>query len=148
MTEYITAVEADTSLKKIIGEEVDLNRLFSPEKISACQKIIDDARNEFFQNELPKVEIIKKLMRDDETKIDYKVSEIVNDMRSQAKIFGFPFIVLACTHILSFYDDTAKPLGVKHKIISRFVEILHIAIKNKVRDEGGDLEKEMARLLK
>lgn len=145
---FVTAIEPDRTLKKIIGENVDLKTVFTPAKIKACQKIIDDARNEFFDNELPKIDYIRSFLRSNDDSSFQKIELIVNDMRSQAKIFGFPFIVLACSHIIAFCEDYTKKADTRRLIISKFVDLLYIALRNKVRDEGGGLEKEMARLLK
>lgn len=145
---YVTAFEPDRSLQKIIGEDVDLNTIFTPEKIKACQKIIDEARNEFFDNELPKIDLIRSFLRRGNDTSFQQIEFIVNDMRSQARIFGFPFIALACSHIVSFCDDYTKKAETRRLIISKFVDLLYIALRNKVRDEGGGLEKEIARLLK
>lgn len=145
---YVTAIEPDQTLKKIIGENVDLKTVFTPEKIKACQKLIDDARNEFFDNELPKIGQIRDFLKETDESSFHKIEYIINDMRSQAKIFGFPFIVLACNHVISFCDDYTKKPETRKLIISKFVDLLYIALRNKVRDEGGGLEKEMAKLLK
>jgi hypothetical protein len=39
----IVAYEPDDTLRQILGPDVDLKKIFSPEKVAAVQKIIDDA---------------------------------------------------------------------------------------------------------
>jgi len=144
---YVLALPPDKSLKKMIGEHVNLGDLFTPEKIKACQKLIDMARDEFFEEEKPKVEQMRHILKANNQKALSDIEKMIQDIKGQARIFGFSFIVLVCNHILDFADDQTKSIERRILIIARFVDVLFIAMSHKIKDDGGALEKELKIIL-
>lgn len=142
----IVAYEPDDTLRQILGPDVDLKKVFSPDKIAAVQKIIDDARDEFFINELPQVKTLQDIIKTNDPAKLVLIRNICWDIRSQARIFGFSFISNLCAQIVDFTGHEATPVKTRYLIISRFVDALAVAITNKVRDEGGGLEKELKKV--
>ncbi len=137
------AYEPDLSLQKILGKGLQFKDILTPQLRQACQKLIDDASDAFFEEEKPQVEEILKLARQGEISALPKIAALAVEIRSQAKIFGFSFIGNLCEQIVSFAQLPGKSAETRFMVISRFVDALYIAITQKMRDEGGTLEKEL-----
>lgn len=143
----VIAYEPDDTLRQILGPEVDLRKVFSPEKIAAVQKIIDDARDEFFINELPSVQKLREIVSAEDPAKFLTIRNICWDIRSQARIFGFTFISNLCAQIVESTENQDTPAKTRYLIITKFVDALVMAVTHKVRDEGGGLEKELQKVV-
>lgn len=142
-----TAHEPDYALRKLIGEDVDIRKIFTAEKIKQCQKIIDTARDDFFEEEKPCVAELRMLVQaGDETKFS-QIASICTDIRGQARIFGFSFIADLCAQIVTFAELQSRPAKVRFQVISKFVDALQVAVHHKMHDEGGVLEKELNKIV-
>lgn len=141
--DVILAYEPDLSLQKMIGDGVQFKDILTPELRQACQKLIDDARDAFFDEEKPHVEEIRKLAKAGDVRDLPKIAGIASEIRAQAKIFGFSFICNLCEQIVSFALLPGKSAEKKFLVLSRFIDALYIAMIQKMRDEGGALEKEL-----
>lgn len=141
------AFEPDFALKKIIGEDVDISKIFTPERIKACQDIIDNARSEFFEEEKPRVLELKTIVQGGNEKNLPQILAICKEIKSQAKIFGFSFIADLCTQIITFAELETRPVKVRFQVIAKFTDALVIAVLNKMKDEGGVLEKELDKIV-
>lgn len=139
----VTMEEPDFALRKLLGPDLDLRKVFTPEKIKDCQRIIDDARDEFFTDEIKKVLEIKKLVQLKDEKFFMQISIIGQDLKSQARLFGFGFIANICSQIIFYAETDTKSLTARLAIISKFVDALDHAMKNRLKDETGQLEKNL-----
>lgn len=141
--DVVLAYEPDLSLKKMIGEGIEFKSILTPELRQACQKLIDDAREAFFEEEKPLVDELRRIVKAADPAKLPKIVEIASEIRAQAKIFGFSFICNLSEQIANFAQLPGKTADVRFLVISRFVDALYIAMIQKMKDEGGMLEKEL-----
>jgi hypothetical protein len=141
--DVILAYEPDLSLQKMLGDGQKFNDLLTPEIRQACQKLIDDARDSFFEEEKPSVETLRALVKSGNVQKLPKIAGIANEIRAQAKMFGFSFICNLSEQIVNFAQLPGKGADMKFMVLTRFVDALYIAMIQKMRDEGGELEREL-----
>lgn len=135
--------EPDFALRKIIGDDVDIMQIFTPEKIRLCQDIIDKARDDFFEDEKPRVLELKKIIAQSNIHNLSKIVAVCSEVRCQARIFGFSFIAGLCEQMITFANADSKPPKVRYMIISKLGDALVVAMLNRLKDEGGILQKEL-----
>lgn len=141
-TDEIKIYEPESALREIIGQDVQLRNLFAPEKIASCQKLIDTSRNEFFDNSYKELETIVSSLQSNIEDFS-KILIPVENIKGQAKIFGFPFIINICCHISDYCqngDLTEKNL----EVVKKLIEALTVTLKNKVTDQKGALNEELS----
>ena len=136
---YTEAYEPENVLRKIIGNDVLLKDIFTPEKILACQKRIDVARDDFFDKADIQLEELKNMLNLAITPFE-EIAFIAENIRGQAKFFHFPFIASVCSHITDYSQAASQPTQTRLAIIQKLAEALQIAFKTKIRDEGGVLQ--------
>ncbi|MBP7477529.1 MAG: Hpt domain-containing protein [Chitinophagales bacterium] len=141
-TNEIRIYEPESFLREIIGTDLQLKNLFTPEKIASCQKLIDVSRNEFFDNAYKQLKALHGLFQSDLQDFS-KILMPVENVKGQAKIFGFPFIVNVCNHISDYCQD-GDLSEKKLKVVKKLIEALTLTLKNKVTDEEGTLNKELS----
>lgn len=141
--DVIIAYEPDLSLQKMIGDGVKFNDLLTPEIRQACQKLIDDARDSFFDEEKPRVEKLRELVKSGKIDDLSKIAHMANEIRAQARMFGFSFICNLSEQMVNFAQLPGKATDTKFLVLSRFSDALYIAVLKKMRDEGGELEREL-----
>lgn len=134
-------------LRDLLGPDVELRKIFTPEKIKDCQKLIDEARDEFFLDEIKKVAEIKKIaLLGDENALK-SIVFLGQDLKSQARLFGFGFIANICTQIIFYAETNEKSFPARLNIISKFLDALEHAMKHRLKDETGQLEKNLMSIL-
>lgn len=138
----IKIYEPESDLREIIGADAQLRNLFTPEKIASCQKLIDISRNEFFDTAYKQLKVLLDFFQSDLQDFS-KILIPVENIKAQAKIFGFPFIVNVCSHISDYCQD-GDLSEKKLEVVKKLIEALTVTLKNKVTDEEGTLNKELS----
>lgn len=146
MQEDVKAYEPDYSLKEAVGKDVDLTKLFTPERLRKCQEIIEAARDEFFIEESEKVKMMQVFILQKDLTTFNAIADMAQEIKSQARIFGFTFIANLCSQIVHFCLSDEKPLPVRLQILERFITALDLAMSSRVRDEGGNLEGQLKQI--
>lgn len=142
----VCAYEPDYELRNILGENFDTEKYFK-ERIVECQNVIDNARNEFFEDEKPRVLQLRELAKSANPNQFVAIVSICKDIRGQARIFGFPFISDLCSEIIRFAELETKLPKIRYLIIAKLIDALSVAIMHKMRDEGGVLEAELNKVV-
>jgi len=150
----IIAYEADQSLRKMVGKTTVLTDIFTKDKIAASQKLIDEAKDSFFDRAKPDMDAISELVKDKAAAENYQelcrhLFQPVCNIKSQADIFGFPLISCVCKYLIEYSEASAKKAMTAKDIflIGKLVEALQRAFKNKIVDAGGAIEKELVSLV-
>ena len=141
--EDVMIEEADFALRDLLGPDIELRKVFTQEKIKDCQKIIDEAREEFFTDEIKKVLEIRKLVQTQDEKLFKEIALLGQDLKSQARLFGFGFISNICAQIIFYAETDVKNIKTRFTVISKFVDALDQAMKHRLKDETGQLEKNL-----
>lgn len=143
-SDEVIAYEPDHTLRNILGEKFDAEKYFKG-KIADCQKVIDAARDEFFEDEKPRVLQLKELAKSANPEEFAPIISVCNDIRGQARIFGFSFISHLCSQIILFAELEAKLPKLRYLIISKLIEALSVAIFHKIKDEGEPFKQNSTR---
>ncbi len=144
-TDDVVAVEAHSEIKEILGKEVELSKVFSKEKIIACQKIINSAKNNFFDTAKKELSELKKLLKSniDSQNDDEDIIKPLASIRSQAETLGFILITQVCDYIIKYYESETMDNKKRIRIIDKLVDTLKLAFDQKIKDDGGPLGKEL-----
>lgn len=146
--------EEDFTLKQVVGGVAGISRIFSPENIQRAQKMIDDARDDFFNSNLLSLHTVKEeLLGDGKAGLEVgekelaKVREHVISLRIQANALKFPFISKVCTHIeeVCILPRHAK-VNYRH-LIRDMLEILRLALQNRIVDDQHPIAQEVIKSL-
>jgi chemotaxis protein histidine kinase CheA len=128
-----------------------LEKLFTKEKIEACQEMIDTAKASFFDAAQADMDAINVLSKDKKFENDNpgfcrQLYRPVRNIRGQAKIFGFPLIDRICGYLEEYCESSASSQKMTARdvfLIGKLVEALQRAFEQKIVDEGGAIEKEL-----
>jgi hypothetical protein len=136
-----TAVyEPDYSLKETIGVSVPLESIFTPERIAAGNKVIEDRRNDFFtiaEGEIKKLSALISGVAKNSSSFFSDVAEIATSMKGEGEMFGYPLIQEICMHIIETCHTTRENSATQIPLIRDLAQALHYAVKNKIKDDGG-----------
>ncbi len=144
----VYAYAPDYALRKLIGP-MPLSDIFTPEKIAACQKILDDAKASFFETSSADMEFIRVMLNgsDENHQQGFRqLFEPLANIKGQADVFGFPLISSLCKYLIEYTEEGAEQavLAAKNQlIIQRLSEALQKAFDERVVDAGGALEREL-----
>jgi len=144
----ITALEPDRRLKKMIGENLNLNTIFTKEKIAECQQVINDARKDFFESVQPELKQFVELVEtpeipQNEDAFFERASQLATSIRGQSEMFGFVLITKICTHIHDFCEMEQWASAKRYLLISDLIKALQLAVDRKIADDGGVVGREL-----
>jgi hypothetical protein len=150
-TNVTYAYMPDPSLKELIGKCTLLADIFTSEKIAACQKLINDARNSFFNSAVADMHVIKSASQKHHSVGDYKslcriLYQPVCNIKGQAEAFGFSMIGRVCKYLIEYCEGKHFGNGTVAKdmfIMTKLVEALERAFEEKIVDSGGAIEREL-----
>lgn len=148
-TESVLAYEPHSEIRQLIGNEVVLREIFTEEKIQACAKLISTARDSFFDVTLTELNMLERLAMApvvEESEGANFISGIIahaNNIRGQADMLGFTLVTRICTQMAVTCLALHQGQEAKRFLISKMVEILRLAFKQKITDDGGAIGKEI-----
>lgn len=145
-----TAVEADRTLRKIIGEQTRLEDIFTKERIAAGQKTLDDARSIFFDRALGELAKLEELAKKNDTDPEQCESTFedmaisAGNLRGHAEMFGFLLVATICNHISACCAFSANHTpAARIGLTGDLIRMLGIAIREKIADETGTVGREL-----
>jgi hypothetical protein len=136
-----TAVEPDRTLRNLVGPQTVLTSIFSREKIEACQKTIDEARDTFFdtaREELAQLEALAAAPPGDESWFESAAAHAGN-IKGHAEMFGYHLVVSICQHIVGYGEPSPHTPVVRRLLIIDLIKMLHLAVAEKIIDHNGIL---------
>lgn len=143
------AYEPFSEIRQLIGADVVLSDIFTEDRIQACARLIDLARNTFFEITNTELNMLERLagapvVREDESR-NFIAGIVVhaNNIKGQAEILGFTLIARICAQIALACHATHQQQDIKRILITKMVETLRLAYKQKITDEGGAVGKEI-----
>ena len=112
----VTAHEPDRTLRELVGEDVKLTEIFTPEKIADSQKMVSDAGDTFFKTALAEMMKLDALLTknlqlpDEKDRVLFdEIAAYVGDIKGQAEMLGFKLLVSISNTILDCCDSTVRP---------------------------------------
>jgi hypothetical protein len=149
----IYAYEPDTRLKELVGA-MSVAELFTKEKIAACQKKLDTAKESFFETAKPDMAAIDALAKGSGASAqEYQnlcrgIIIPVHNIKGQAEMYGFSLIARICQYLREYCPQGAANISDKDRvIIARLAEALQQAFYGKVADLTGAIEKELISII-
>ncbi|MGE3623042.1 MAG: hypothetical protein AB7H77_04095 [Bdellovibrionales bacterium] len=147
------AYEPDRTMRELIGENIDLRQeIFTPERIAAGQKTVNDARAGFFEmaeKELAHLENIVSTgaTLDDEALFD-SISRSALNVKGQAEMTGYRLVASIAAFIAAYCDTEDNSPQARRLIIADLVRLLGIAIHEKIADNNGAIAQKLSISLK
>lgn len=151
---YTIAYEPEQKIRQLLGDDFVCKDIFNAEKIRLCQQIIDEAKSTFFDSASVELDLLKMLVeaaqeaRDVPESIFEQIADQAANIQGQARLFGFPFIVSVCTHIIGFCEESSQAADKRISVINKLVSALHLAFVKHIEDEGGTTERALLEDLK
>jgi hypothetical protein len=148
-TESVLAYEPHSDIRQLIGHEAVLKEIFTEEKIQACAKLISTARDSFFEVTLTELNMLERLAMapvvEESEGANFIVGIIAhaNNIRGQADMLGFILVTRICAQMAVTCLALHQGQDAKRFLIGKMVEILRLAYKQKITDDGGAIGKEI-----
>lgn len=145
-------IEEDYTLKQLVGGVAGITRIFSNENIERAQKMIDEARDDFFNSNLlslltVKEDLLGAMGHEVGEKELGKVRDHVFSLKSQANALKFPFINKVCQHIEEVCILPRQAKVNYRYLIHDMLEILRLALLNRIVDDQHPVAQEVIKSL-
>lgn len=145
--DYTVVYETENVLQKKIGNDFSLDQIFSPERIKKCQNVIDQAKASFFETAKNDLESLLSMSRFSSLPLN-KMATLSENIKGQARIFGFSFISAVCDYITDVCMASTIEEEKKKFLLKKLIEVLEISFKEKITDEGGALNFDLSKIMK
>lgn len=148
--ETVRILPPDYSIKQKIGMHVNLSEIFTPERIAAAQKAIDDTQAEFVDwahKDLVELEHTYRAIAADPaaapaSRMD-KVRKIAFSLKCQSGTFGYP---LGSEVARSLYKYTSEHDGYNADnliVLRKHIDALQVILQQNIQGEGGAMGNEL-----
>lgn len=147
----VRVLPPDFSLKKKIGMNVNLNEIFTPERIAQAQKTIDDTQAEFVswaQKDLIELDhAYRAIARNPEEapqeRID-KVRKLAFSLKCQSGTFGFDLGSNVAKSLYSYTVRHEKYDRDNIAVLRKHIDSLEVIFQQNIQGDGGDIGKELS----
>ena len=130
--ETVLAYEPYSEIRQVIGQEVDLKTVFTEEKIRACNALINQARQDFFEITATELNLLERFATA-EIVTDQESQGFINaimghaqNIRGQAEMLGFALIARICLQISLACVAVHQPQATKRLLITKMVARLRL----------------------
>lgn len=142
------------ALKEKIGMNVNLHEIFTPERIAAAQKAIDDTQAEFVgwaTKYLVELEDAYRGMAADLGNASVQIEEIRKiafSLKSQAGTFGYPLGSEVAKSLYKFLGEKRKYNTDNIVVVRKHIDALQVILQQNIQGEGGVMGNELMDNLK
>jgi hypothetical protein len=147
----VIAFEPDRTIRALIGRGVNLADVFTPEKIEACQKTIDDARDAFFDLVAEDLVKLQTLMQEPSASGEAAFDDIAThaiNVNGHAELFDFTLIATISHHIAAICEPGAYAPAVRLQLINDLIKMLGHATRARIKDDHGGMDQELKAILR
>ena len=150
--EEVRVLPPDHTLKKIIGEDVDIKQLFSVENVEAAQQVINEHKDSFMEWVLKDLEQLKEayVQLKDSKELEPSIRRLAKTafvIKSQAGTFGFGLGTRIAKSLDDFCNAHLHPNPDQMKVIEKHIETLSIIFQKNISGDGGAVGKELSESL-
>lgn len=144
-----TITPADNALRKKIGAEVELAQIFTPEKIEACQHMMEDALAAFLREmEGQLVSIDDEYNKAAANPIELepamkRMAELAFLMKKSMETLNFVFGYQVTKSLYDYLHETTAAGPNTLLVICKHIAVLNIILKDGIKGDGGAMGKEM-----
>jgi len=147
----VYAYSADRTLRDLLGKSTALSDIFTQEKIKSCQKLLDKAKEGFFETAQDDMNTIvslvgNKVFDENYQELCKELFQPLSNIKGQAELFGFSLIARICKYLIEYCEKSSDIQQTTVKdifIITKLVEALQKSFSEKIIDAGGVIEKEL-----
>lgn len=139
----------DYSLKKAIGEDVDLKQVFSEENIQKAQDTIEKHKESFIEWATADTATMNKHFEDavskaPECELDIAhIEQVAARIQAQAGTFGFGLATLVAKSLSSFCLLHTKPNSEQLVVIRKHIDTLSVIFAKNILGDGGMIGQEL-----
>jgi Zn-dependent M16 (insulinase) family peptidase len=149
----IRILPPDYALKKIIGEDVDLNQIFSPASIEKAQAVINEHKDSFLEWVRKDIEQLNQSYTAaaanpaaSEPEIR-KLAKTAFIIKSQAGTFGFGLATQVAKSLDDFCSHDFHPSTEHLTVIHKHIETLDVIFHKNIAGDGGALGQDLSESL-
>jgi hypothetical protein len=138
--------DADTKLREKAGGAGALGKLFSADRISKGQKVIEEFKLNFFGEMNAHLHVLRKAC-DGPVDIN-EVKATAKALKSQAETLGFDFLYALSSALYLYLSDRKVDLSASEiLVVQKHAEAIILAIEHQERGKGGVKEAELLQSL-
>lgn len=130
----------DYTLKKMIGENVDIKQIFSEEKVANAQEAIDNYRDKFLEWAIKDIATLDECLKNKDIKA---IEEISDRLKGQAGTFNFDLGTLVAKSLNKYCNSNAAPSAEQMVVIRKHLDTLAVVFGQKITGDGGTIGKEL-----
>jgi hypothetical protein len=151
--EDVRIVPPDYTLKKIIGDDVDLKQVFSAENIEKAQSVINEHKDSFLEWVVKDIEAIEAAYAKaaaDPGNCEPEIRKLARGafvVKSQAGTFGFALGSHVAKSLDDFCNNDFRPVPDHFIVISKHIETLKLIFQKNITGDGGEVGKELSSTL-
>lgn len=140
--DVVNVQEADTRLREKVGGAGALGKLFSSDRISKGQKVIEDFKLNFFGEMNAHLHVLRKAC-DGEMDIE-AVQDTAKALKSQAETLGFDLLFAVSDGLYQYLQGRRQSLTEKQITVTvKHAEALILTIERQERGKGGVTETQL-----
>ncbi|MEI6730260.1 MAG: hypothetical protein WCL30_03290 [Pseudomonadota bacterium] len=139
----------DFSLKKIIGQDIDIKQIFSVENIAKAQNVINEQKGEFIQWVKQDIDLLdaeyKKAEADIENSTQYikEIARLAAVTKSQAGTFGYALGTAVAKLLERFCNENPTMGKDRLTVIRKHIDTLKVIFAKNIEGDGGELGMEL-----
>lgn len=138
--------DADVKLRDKTGGSGALGKLFSADRISKGQKVIEDFKINFFGEMNAHLHVLRNAC-DGPVNVE-DVRATAKALKSQAETLGFDFLYALTSALYVYLSERKKELGATEAlVVQKHAEAIILAIEHQERGKGGVKEAELIQSL-
>lgn len=146
----VKIIPPDYTLKKLVGDTVDLKQIFSAENISKAQGVIDTHKESFLEwikNDMQTLEdqfAQAQANPADSADAIKKLAKAAFIIKSQAGTFGFSLATLVAKSLDDFCNQTFRPSQEHLTVIRKHIDALQVIFHKNIMGDGAQIGKELS----
>lgn len=145
----VKILDPDFSLKKKIGEKVNIAEIFTPERIAEAQQVIDDTKAEFLkwaEKDLIDLEDAYRHFSNDQDAVFFeldRIRKIAFSIKCQAGTFSFELASEVAKSLYNYAMKHEKYSADQMQVLQKHVEALQAIFSKNIQGEGGPIGVEL-----
>jgi len=138
----------DYTLKKIIGENVDIKEMFSEEVVVKAQATIDQHKDNFLDWVVKDVASLNEHYKKAANKVTRKknvadIEQIAHQTKAQGGMFNFGLATQVAKSLEQFCQKHINPSDEQLVVIGKHIDTLTVIFSQNITGDGGAVGKEL-----
>lgn len=138
-------IEEDHTLRNMVGGSAGIAKVFSTENVQRAQKVIDDARSDFFSGSALTLGMLREAIFAGHTSSTTvgeahlkQVQDFVSSLGRKAEALNFPLISSICNHMQDVCRSAHGNSGINYaQLIRDMLDLLKLSLQQKITDASS-----------